>query len=217
MRRLGRILLFATSLAFCLQILIALLGIPPFLYTMVAYAPGPEVLGDPKFVVVLGGGGIPSESGLIRTYCAATIGKAASNATFVVSLPAESNPITNSVGRMRDELVMRGVSSNQVLMEYKALNTHEQAVNIAEMLGSAALDENLMIVTSPYHMRRAVMCFRKAGFRNIIGVAAVSIGPEADVGKGVLLRYAFWANLQAENEIAREICALIYYQVKDWI
>lgn len=204
--------------AFVVEMLVGLFGMPGFIghwfSTPIDEADRADV---PRNVVVLGGGGIPSASGLMRTYYAAELCKEHTGLVYVVSLPCEGDPATNSVGRMRDELVMRGVPKAAILMEYAALNTHEQADSIARLLGPAAQQAPVLIVTDSWHMRRAVGCFRKAGFQRLGGAAAVSRGAEADPGSGLLWRYAFWANLNSLVECTRESAALAMYKLRGWI
>ncbi len=173
--------------------------------------------GKPRVIVVLGGGGIPSESGLIRTYYAAQAARAHPGVHCVVALPADQNPERASVGRMRDELVLRGVPKANVQMETRGRNTHEQAINTKTLLGETALKAPVWLVTSPEHGRRAVLCFRKAGFLNVGCVAAENVAAEADPGQGASLRYGFWGNLEAQTRYARELVALLYYKVRGWI
>lgn len=215
-RRILRGLVVAAAALFVLQIVFALTGPPDCLTDWLKgkqFAPNET----PRVIVVLGGSGIPSESGLIRTYHAAEIGRGLTGTTFVVSLPTEENPDTSSVGRMRDELVLRGVPAAAILMETTGLNTHEQAVNVRQLLGDTVLHEPVVVVTSGYHMRRAVLCFREAGFTNVTGSLAESVGAEYDPGAWAWLRYGIWGNMAREAEIARELTALLAYKVRGWI
>jgi uncharacterized SAM-binding protein YcdF (DUF218 family) len=215
-RRCLRLLVALAALAFAVQAYFGVAGVPG---PAVAWMTGQDLQSDepPRYVVVLGGGGIPSASGLIRTYHAAEIGLRETNATIIVSLPSDGDPLTNSVGRMRDELVLRGVSPGRIRMEHAALNTHEQAVNIRRMVGEESLGERVLLVTSPTHVRRAYLCFRREGFRNLGVRAAHGTGAEADPGSGILLRYGLWSNLELQVEIARELAALLWYRAKGWI
>jgi uncharacterized SAM-binding protein YcdF (DUF218 family) len=212
-----RILIILAALLFALQIFFAFAGLPGWAYHLISLNGEPQEEVAPRYIVVLGGGGIPSESGLIRTYYAAHIGTNYPNATFIVALPASGNPDTNSVGRMRDELVMRCISSNSIHLESKGLSTHEQAVNIREMLPPDAVNEPILIVTSAYHIKRAVLCFRKLGFTRLANCPAVDVGPEVTSGSHILMRYSFWANLEAQIQIVRECCALVFYRIQGWI
>lgn len=216
LRKIGRTLLNSAAVLFLLQFVFALTGPPQWLTDwLVAAKMGPQT--PPRTVVVLGGGGIPSESGLIRTYYAAHYGATLTNATFIVALPADGTPETSSVGRMRDELVIRGIPPEKIRMETRGLNTHQEAINIHQMLGDAALHEPIVIVTSGYHMRRAVLSFRAQGFTNVAALHAHGIDAEADPGPLAWLRYTIWYHWSCEAEIARELVALLSYKLKGWI
>src|SRR5437763_1586943 len=135
---LGRLIVRLAAAAFLLQILGGLFGLPD---AFVGWLTGRNepIRNPPQYLVVLGGAGIPSEPGLIRAYYAAEYGKDLTNAMFIVALPADGDPDTSSVGRMRDELVMRGIPKDRILMETRGLDTHQQAVNIADLLGAGKL------------------------------------------------------------------------------
>jgi len=205
----------AAGVLFALQVLMGLTGLPRVLTTWLAG--GEASPSDVRYVVVLGGAGIPSESGLMRTYHAARFAAGRTGVICVVSLPCDVAPELGSVGRMRDELVLRGVPPADVRMEYRGRNTREEAVNISALLGQEALDAPLVIVTSPPHVRRALLCFRKVGFRNVTGLPAQSADVEADIGAHSLWRYGFWGNLEYEVKVLRELIALLQYKMKGWI
>ncbi|MDA1043877.1 MAG: YdcF family protein [Verrucomicrobia bacterium] len=172
---------------------------------------------NPAVIVVLGGAGIPSESGLVRTYFGAQASHLYPEAEVIVSLPTDGDPDASSVGRMRDELIMRGVPANLVQMEYKALNTHEQAEAMLSMLGRDRLQEPLLIVTSAEHMRRSILAFRRSGFMNVGGMPAVDAGADAYMGERLFYRYGFWSTLQTEVAYLRELIALVYYRARGWV
>jgi len=163
----------------------------------------------PRYVVVLGGGGIPSGSTLTRCYHAAQFGLGMTGTTFVVSLPTDSAPETSSVGRMRDELVMRGIPGAAILMEYRGLNSRQQAANIRKLLGDAATNETVLVVTSDLHMRRAILCFQKAGFNNVTGLVSYETSAEADSGPWTWFRYRVWSNGISSIRILRELIAVL--------
>ncbi|UYN88231.1 MAG: YdcF family protein [Cyclobacteriaceae bacterium] len=58
-------------------------------------------------------------------------------------------------------LLLMGVDSTALLIENESRNTYESAVNVKKMLGPEY--ENLLLITSAYHMRRSRGCFEKAG------------------------------------------------------
>lgn len=171
----------------------------------------------PTHIVVLGGGGIPSATGLIRTYYAAAFGRAATQAVFIVALPAAGEPERQSVGRMRDELVLRGIPAEAIRLETRGRNTREQAANIRALLGPPATDERVVLVTSPTHIRRAVLCFRRAGFARATGLPADNTAAEGDPGPRTQWRYGFWNNLTFQIEVARELTALLVYRLRGWL
>jgi uncharacterized SAM-binding protein YcdF (DUF218 family) len=212
----GRRILFAAGALFLLQFVLALTGPPRWI---VDWLNGEDLKPreSPRYIVVVGGGGVPSGSTLLRTYHAAVFGRELTNVTFVVSLPTEGAPETSSVGRMRDELVLRGVPASEILMETRGLNTHEQAVNVYQMLPPEARGERILVVTSDYHLRRVVLSFRKAGFAHVDGLNAYSTGAEADIGPWGWLRYGIWGNSERAIRVLRELAALLAYKLEGWV
>jgi uncharacterized SAM-binding protein YcdF (DUF218 family) len=202
-------------LALAAQVALAFTGLPRWL---TGWLTGGERAGEANVqcVVVLGGVGMPSGTGLIRTYRAAEFGLGRTGVTFVVALTCDADPERGGVGQMRDELVLRGIPRDAVRLEPRGRNTHEQAVLIAALLGPAALERRIVVVTSPFHVRRALMCFRRAGFRSVAGLPAGSGDLQADLGSGVLLRYRLWSNLAMTLEAARELAAIAQYRLKGW-
>jgi len=172
---------------------------------------------DPRYIVVLGGGGIPSDTGLMRTYYGARHSNSFPDATVIVALPADEVPETSSVGRMKDELVLRGVPESSILMETEGRNTHEQAEKIKAMLGPGVIDEPVHIVTERTHLRRSLLCFRKAGFSRVFGIGTLNTGAEAEIGAGTFLRYTLWTNLQLQIRVLREIIATGMYRLRGWV
>lgn len=209
-------LLIVAGAAMLVSVCLAVCGLPGGLGAWIA-AQAWNTGGVPDYVVVLGGGGIPSESGLVRTYYAAERGREWTNAVFVVALTAEGDVEASSAGRMRDELVLRGISRSAIRLETRGRNTHEQAAQTRRLLGDEALNRRLCIVSSPTHLRRAALCFRKEGFTRVATLGARSVGVEANLGPGQALRYRFWANLEYQVRVMREVCALAYYRLRGWV
>jgi len=188
---------------------------------------------DTEYIVLLGGGGIPSETSLIRTYHAAYVAHVFPEAKVIIALPSDVADSTSSIHLMAKELEIRGVNPDRFLFEDKGTNTRSQAVYIQERFFQDNLSAKLLVVTSPYHMLRAVSVFEKAGFETVGGFPAyekannkdatfspVKTGgnkyiPEIDKQSGI--RYSLWAGLQKEILVLREYAALSYYKVKEWI
>lgn len=80
---------------------------------------------------------------------------------------------------MKQYLVRRGISAEQILMEDRSLNTIENIRNSKAMIleqkgaeGDAEIEDGVGIVTNNFHVFRGVMLARHAGFRNVSGIAA---------------------------------------------
>ena len=171
----------------------------------------------PRYVVILDGGGMPAAPTLLRVYRAAEFGRALTNATFVVALPSLKPGPASGVIQMRNELVVHGIPAARIQLEYRGLNTHQQAANVRELLGPAALQEPLVVVTSGYHMRRALLCFRHEGFTQVSGLVAQGADTEIWPGPLAWLRYGIWNNWEHSIAVIRELVALVAYKFKGWV
>lgn len=216
LRFFGRTLVRISAALFLLQIALATPLLDGIVESWLQVADA-GAMDAPKYIVVLGGGGIPSDTGLMRTYYGARHSISFPDATVIVALPADEDPETSSVGRMKDELVLRDVPASSILMETQGRNTHEQAERIRAMLDPGALDDPVHIVTERPHLRRSVLCFRKAGFSRVWGIGTHNTGAEADVGAGTFLRYTLWTNLQLQIRVVREMIATGVYKLRGWI
>lgn len=185
-------------------------------------------------IVVLGGGGIPSKSGLMRTYQGARAAGFYTNAGVIVALPMEEGGGVPSVVKMKEELILRGIEPARIRMETRGRSTREQAVNIHDMYRASAATAAVVVVTCPEHVRRSVLSFRKAGFTNTYGMAAFDEPvaadltmeqeragnhwiPPPDVGGNLMIRYVMWTHLHYLTDFAREGAALLYYKWHGWI
>jgi len=94
-------------------------------------------------------------------------------------------------GRNRQALLAAGVPSEAIVLETKARTTHGNAVNLKPMLDAAHV-RSALIVTSPFHTRRALATFRTVIPGIEFGIVAASL-PWWDQprGRGELNRYAF--------------------------
>jgi uncharacterized SAM-binding protein YcdF (DUF218 family) len=191
----------------------------------------------PDYIVVLGGGGMPSETGLMRTWYGALTAKYFNRSKVIIALPGNSNDSTSSIILMKKELVMRGIDKDRILLEDSGANTRAQAINIfkrfTNKLSIVNCQLSILIVTSPDHLTRAVLTFKKAGFMKVDGIPAFEraiesditfnakkIGGEKwvpDVGENFSLRYGFWTQLRYEQLVLREYIAIGYYWMMGWI
>lgn len=61
-------------------------------------------------------------------------------------------------------MLMAGVPEEDIWLENKTRNTYESAVAVSKMLDSLHYQvEDCLLITSAFHMRRSLACYRKAG------------------------------------------------------
>jgi uncharacterized SAM-binding protein YcdF (DUF218 family) len=148
---------------------------------------------SPEFIIVLGGGGMPSESGLMRTWYAARLGNHFFRSKIIIALPGDTADSLSSVYQMKEELILRGISGNRISFESMGTNTRAQAINVFKGIsnyptpfspspvGEWAGRRGILIITSPEHLYRAVRAFRKAGFLLVDGAPAFETAIESEL------------------------------------
>jgi len=190
-----------------------------------------ELKWQPQTIILLGGGGMPGESNLMRSWY---VGRAAGSfpeASVLIAMPGELTDSLSTPQKMKDELVVRGVSPGRIQFENEGTNTRSQALNCKKRLN---INEPVLLVTSPEHARRSVLSFQKVGFTKVNALPAFEDAAEADfsfnddelggnktfvpdVGQSMSVRYQLWNHLKYEITIARELMALTYYRLRGWI
>lgn len=60
-------------------------------------------------------------------------------------------------------LVLMGVPSEAIEIENQSKNTHESAIAVKNILTQKKTQGNYILITSGFHMRRSVACFKKEG------------------------------------------------------
>ena len=106
--------------------------------------------------------------------------------------------------------VSRGVPESQIMLTGEVANTEDEALAVRDLMGLANISD-LTLVTSSFHMPRAVMIFERAGlsvvpyptdFRSSGGHADwVSLLPSA-------------TGLHKTSEAVREFIGRLYYRTK---
>jgi len=194
----------------------------------------------PTHILVMGGSGIPGESGLMRTFYAAQAAREHPNADLFIAMPlgAADSPASQAY---RDEIQLRGISAERVHILEGGRNTREQALRLAELLAKETHATCVLIVTSPEHTRRTAAAIRKTCDVPLRAFPAFPISLEdplpwsateldtpeptsttaliavPDIGSSMRLRYTLWANLRYTHEAFREYAALFYYRLRGWI
>ena len=73
----------------------------------------------------------------------------------------EDEPEAN---KFKKVMLMAGVNEADIFLENKTRNTHESAVAVKKILDSLNFrSEDCLLITSAFHMRRSMACYRKAG------------------------------------------------------
>lgn len=193
-----------------------------------------KISGKPDYIVLLGGGGMPSESNLIRAYYVCEAAAESPESRIVISIPGDTTDKKSTARLVAAELIRKGIEQNRIFFEEVGTNTRSQALQLQNLNGEKLTSKSILLVSSPEHMRRAVKTFRKAGFIRVSALPAFETALEAnllfkdkdlggnklpipDIGGSISVRYQFWNHLKYEILIAREIAALGYYKLRGWI
>ena len=235
-----RVFLVAMGVVLSLAVILAFTSAPFWMWYRLSMSEA-GLNRPPEYIVVLGGGGMPSESGLMRSWYAAKTANYFTRAKVIIALPGNSRDSLSSINSMKKELMIRGVAKERIFLEDSGTNTRAQALNIRNSTFDIrnskfeiqSFNPSVLIVTSPEHLRRAVLTFKKAGFIKVDGIPAFEEAIESDItfigrrlggrlwvpdiGNSITLRYQFWTQLHYEELLLRELLALAYYRVKGWI
>lgn len=193
-----------------------------------------KISGKPDYIVLLGGGGMPSESNLMRAFFVFKAAKESPQSLIVISIPGNPNDSASTARLVANELILKGIQKERICFEELGTNTRSQALNLRKFNSQNLQEKSILLVSSPEHIRRAVLVFRKAGFLHISALPAFENAIEAnlffdddklggnkllipDIGTNTEVRYQFWNHLKYEILIAREIAALTYYKLRGWI
>ncbi|MDP2114680.1 MAG: YdcF family protein, partial [Bacteroidota bacterium] len=193
-----------------------------------------KITGKPDYIVLLGGGGMPSESSLMRTFFVHRAAVESPESRIVISIPGDPTDSLSTARLVAAELVLKGISPERILYEQTATNTRSEAIQLQHFNQEILTGKAILLVTSPEHMRRAVLVFKKAGFTKVSALPTFENAIEAnlffdddqlggnktmvpDIGGNTSVRYQFWNHLKYEILIAREMAALAYYKLRGWI
>ena len=192
-----------------------------------------DVPENTQSILVMGGGGFPSESILIRLWYTASLAHQFPDAKVIVTTPGIFSDSTSTVFQMYSYLIDNGIAANRMVLETEGLNTRHQALESYQLFEDGKFEEPLVIVTSPSHVYRSVKSFQKAGFVQVSGKPTIEAVLETDlrvkgkklggnefvpgVSNSTSLRYTFWDYLKYETDVMREYIAISYYKVKGWI
>lgn len=159
--------------AFCIVIAAGLIFTGIFMVPIVkASVSEPEA--GAEYIVVLGAEVNPDNrpSGILKHRLDAAYDYYGQNhdAIFIVTGCQGYNENISEARCMNDWLVDKGISQDQIIMDEKAENTYQNIENAKNIIG----DESKLtaIVTSDFHIYRAMRLARNQGYENITGIPA---------------------------------------------
>lgn len=180
----------------------------------------------PEYIVMLGGGSMPSGDNLMRLYYVAEYANYF-HIPVIILHPKDSV----SQLKMKGELMAKGVSGDSVYFFTKGTNTRAQILNLKNE-HPEMINNKLLIITSPEHLTRTIKCFNKLDFQQVRGEGAFDAAIHFDLSlrdqkllgneyipeiENTNIRYTFWNYLKLEITCFREYFALAYYKLKGWI
>ncbi|MGC1243374.1 MAG: YdcF family protein [Chryseosolibacter sp.] len=66
--------------------------------------------------------------------------------------------------KFKEAMVLMGVPDSVILLENQTRNTHESAVAVQKIMNSLAYESSdCLLITSAFHMRRSLACYKKVG------------------------------------------------------
>jgi uncharacterized SAM-binding protein YcdF (DUF218 family) len=110
---------------------------------------------------------------------------------------------------------LAGIPAEDLIIEDKSKNTHESAMMVNELLSRIAGPKELLLVTSGYHMPRAIACFNKVGV-NADQFAAQPMADERHFTIDVLLIPSSGAVLMWQM-VLREVVGYVAYWVAGYV
>jgi uncharacterized SAM-binding protein YcdF (DUF218 family) len=228
MKRLAKsiiITFFVFGILFVTMLVLAFTSAPFYMHYRLGQDPNDDVeIANPQLVMMFGGAGMPSEDNLMRLYHTAALARHFDVPVLLVH--PEDSLCQSEMTRL---LRQGGIDS--ILYMTEGANTRSQAVELMNAYPELS-EKELIVVTSPEHVRRTVKCLNKVGFQNVVGKAAYPATVDFDLSlkkqklggneaipsvESVKMRYTFFNYLKLEITCLREYCALAYYKIKGWI
>ena len=133
-------------------------------------------------------------------------------ADFVISSGGKfgGDPNEPAGATMYRGLIELHVPPEQVIVERESRTTREQGVIVSKLLAPLQ-PKNVVLVTSPIHMRRAIGVFRAAG---VTAIPAISREPLFTSWNLTWLPSA--AGLGLSALVVHELTGLLYYRARGW-
>lgn len=124
----------------------------------------------------------------------------------------DGHPEWNEAEISKDYLVRAGVPSSDIILEDRSWNTHENAFYTSQIIDKGA---STVLITSAFHMNRALACFEKQGLR--VTPYPVDFMTDDDP---VNISYVLIPSLRTAMEwqvIIKEQVGILVYRLKGYI
>ncbi len=223
-------IIYATGIFFILLVALSFTDYPYNAYHWLGTSLTHPQVENVDYIILLGAGGMPGPDALLRTHHTSRIAKKYSSSKIIVALPADTNDFYNSDHyRMIEELQRLGIDPERIMSETQGVNTFQQSQFIFNLISRNKA--SIIIVTSPEHVFRSILTFKKTGFYQINGDPSFESpieqkllvdNQQSDTNKqtaadNLNIRYNMWSNLQYEIKVLREFAAIIYYKIKGYL
>lgn len=228
--RIMRKIIFVAGFIFIFMLILSFTDYPYYAYHWLGTSLVEPQKQAPEYIVLLGAGSVPGNETLLRIYYTAEMARKYPLSQIIVALPSDSLEFKNSDHRrMLHQMIQSGIDSSRIISETKGSNTYLQSRQVFKIVGQP--QARLLIVSSPEHIRRSILTFKKTGFTNLNGQPAFEGYFDENLlvedpsekqslqkpGQNLSLRYNMWSYLQYEIKVLREITALAFYKLKGYI
>lgn len=125
---------------------------------------------------------------------------------------------TNEATYAKEYLMELGVPDSSIIVEDNSKNTYENARETHKLLSQLypnGIPKSLLI-TSPFHMRRSLACFEKAGFTNSRAFSAGTLGNKGGLTLGEAINPSLEA-AQTWERTMKEMVGYVVYKLKGYI
>jgi len=146
------------------------------------------------------------DPGYERTYTAARLVRA-NEARLLILTGGEPGP-GDSAASLRDRAIAWGVPAERIRMETISHSTRESLLAVVPILREEDV-RSVVLVTSPFHQRRAYLAACKA----LPGVALVN-RPASPSGWSP---HRWWRTEGSRKIVLREYAKIVYYALRGWI
>lgn len=181
-----------------------------------------EDLPSADAIVVLGGAVLPVTDSRPFTHIHTTADRAwhaarlfhAGKAPIVVASGGMVWPVPDptSAASMRELLEALGVPNEAIVLEEESRNTRQNAMHTARVATERGI-RTVLLVTSPWHMPRAIATFRAAGLPATPAPSDYARGPF----RGGLLGFVpSTTALSTNTKAMRELLAQLVYRLRGW-